>query len=107
MPPNGVSMRVPPANGFAGSAVWQLAQSPAIASALPRAMVSATGSVCARPAVDAVHKSTHARITRWAQCRPGTDLSPLGGIIARNHRGWVGAARFAREAPNDTIRKAG
>jgi mono/diheme cytochrome c family protein len=29
MPPKGVAIRVPPANGFAGSAVWQLPQSPA------------------------------------------------------------------------------
>jgi len=45
MAPNGVSMRLPPANGFEGSAVWQLPQSPASVSALPLAMVSGDGGV--------------------------------------------------------------
>ena len=44
MAPNGVSIRLPPAKGLAGSAVWQLAHSPASVSALPRARVSAVGS---------------------------------------------------------------
>src|ERR1700694_3986507 len=80
-------MRLPPANGWEGSAVWQLAQSAASVSALPRAMVSAEGSACALPKLNAVHKSTTARIARTARYRPSTNLSLLGGTIARNHVG--------------------
>src|SRR5260370_31291004 len=84
----GVSLRLPPANGFEGSAVWQLAQSAACVSALPRATVAAEGSACALPKmVNAVHKSTTARIARMAQCRSCINWSLLGGIIARNHVG--------------------
>jgi hypothetical protein len=75
---------LPPANGFAGSAVWQLAQPPAIVSPLPRAMVSADGSDRAMPRLNAVHKSTMARIAGFAQRRPCTGWSPVGRSIARN-----------------------
>ena len=71
--PNGVSIFFPPANGFAGSVVWQLAQSAASVNALPRAMVSAEGSACAWPKPNAVHKSRIARIARIARYGPCAD----------------------------------
>src|ERR1700730_12690298 len=63
-------MRFPPANGFAGSAVWQLVQSPASTSALPCAMVSSEGSAFAWPAASALHKMRGARIARIAGAHP-------------------------------------
>src|ERR1700730_10315662 len=63
-------MRFPPANGFAGSAVWQLVQSPASTSALPCAMVSSEGSAFAGPAASALHKMRGARIARIAGVHP-------------------------------------
>src|SRR5271169_2433708 len=84
MPPNGVSMRLPPAKGLAGSAVWQLAQLPASASALPRAIVSFDGSAHAKPALNAVHKTRAARIAHVPNCRTCIDRSPLGLQYTRN-----------------------
>src|SRR5437899_6061016 len=86
-------MRLPPANGFEGWAVWQLAQSAASVSTLPRAIVSAEGSACVLPWADAVHKNTIARIARLARCRRCTNLFPPGGTITRNH-GGEGATSF-------------
>src|ERR1700739_3566883 len=57
-------MRFPPARGFAGSSVWQLAQSPASTSALPWAMISSDGSAAANCAADAPHKNNPTRIAR-------------------------------------------
>jgi hypothetical protein len=49
---------LPPANGFAASAVWQPAQSAASTRVLPRAIKAAdTGSAWAWPHTSAVHKS--------------------------------------------------
>src|SRR6266481_7715219 len=83
MLPKGVSMRFPPANGLAGSVVWQLAQSPASVSALPCAIISAEGSDLAGPAASALHKSRIARIARIAQYRPCTICLPLGLYSAK------------------------
>jgi hypothetical protein len=67
MPPKGVSIRLPPASGFAASAVWQLAQSAASTSALPRAIVSGEGGSARAPAqANALHKSTTQRVIRIA-----------------------------------------
>jgi hypothetical protein len=58
-----VSIRFPPAKGFWGSAVWQLAQSPASASALPWAMISADGEAArAAPTANALHKNKQKNI---------------------------------------------
>src|SRR5713226_6481581 len=91
-------MRLPPASGFEGSAVWQLAQSAASVSALPRATVSAEGAACALPKLNAVHKSTTARIARLARCRPWTNLLLLGGVIARNPVGESATSFRAKAA---------
>src|SRR6202161_2487271 len=81
-------MRFPPANGFAGSAVWQLAQSPASTSALPWAMVSAEGTddcASASPQLNAVHKNAISQIARIARCRDGTKGS-FRRYITQNRR---------------------
>src|SRR5579859_6538290 len=100
MPPNGVSIRFPPAKGFAGSAVWQLPQSPASVSALPLAIVSGDGSA-AMAGLDAVHKT---RVTRIAGpphrcCR--IDRSPVFGSIAAK----PALRRFAAAFFHDTTAK--
>ena len=67
-------------NGFAGSAVWQLAQSPASVRALPWAMVSADGPAASAAPASAVHKKRFTRIVRTAQYRLGTD-GPSGRAL--------------------------
>src|SRR6202030_164627 len=84
-------MRVPPAHGFAGSAVWQLMQSPASTSALPCAMISSEGSASAGPAASAPHKNRGARIARIA----GQIQLTVGKGIARKQ----GLTLFRRRAP--------
>src|SRR5271169_968159 len=84
MPPNGVSTRLPPAKGLAGSAVWQLAQLPVSVSVLPRSIVSFDGSARARPRLNAVHKTTVARIAHVPNCRTCIDRSLLGLQYTRN-----------------------
>src|SRR5579862_1711385 len=84
--PNGVSIRFPPANGFAGSAVWQLPQSPASVSALPLAMVSGDGGAgsWARAALDAVHKRAAIRIAAALCCQWRVEGYPMAVSITRN-----------------------
>src|SRR5882724_7713366 len=103
MPPNGVSIRFPPARGFAGSAVWQLPQSPVSLSALPSAIVSAEGSASARPRPNAVHKIIVARIACVAPCHPCINRSPATSLC----RETLGRAlrRFATALGHDTTRK--
>src|SRR6478752_4698313 len=58
-------MRLPPAKGFEGSAVWQLMQSPATANTLPRAMDSSDGSAAhALESANALHNIRLQRIAR-------------------------------------------
>src|SRR6478735_5755071 len=64
MAPKGVSMRLPPVNGLARSAVWQLAQSPVSVSALPLAITSADGSALPSRQKNALHKTKPTRIAR-------------------------------------------
>src|SRR4051794_16962791 len=83
MPPNGVSMRLPPARGLAGSAVWQLAQSAGSTSALPRAIASGEAG-SARAQAGAAHKSavprTLQRIARIALFRPPHHRAVVGAL---------------------------
>src|SRR4051794_33613137 len=81
MPPNGVSIRLPPAKGLAGWRVWQLAQSPASTSDLPRAIVSADGSAASAGAASAPHKIRATRIA-VTLCGGRCIHSPLQRIIA-------------------------
>src|SRR5579871_2779260 len=85
MPPNGVSIRFPPANGRVGSAVWQLAQSPATVSALPLAITSGDGgtgsSALAWPQLNAVHKRPM-RIAHLSHRHARIDRSPVQASIA-------------------------
>src|SRR4029077_19471285 len=83
MAPNGVSSRLPPAKGFAGSVVWQLLQSAASVSDLPRAIVSLEGSARAGISPNALHKNKVARIARILLRRPCFDGCPFGKSIAR------------------------
>src|ERR1700752_378169 len=62
--PKGVSIRFPPAKGLVGSAVWQLAQSPASTSALPCSTASSEGSAGKARAPNAPHKNKQAKIVR-------------------------------------------
>src|SRR5580692_3331640 len=82
-------MRLPPAKGFAGSAVWQLVQSPASTSPLPCAMVSSEGSAFAWPAASALHKMRGARIARIAghiQLMVGKGIARKDGVtLFRRH----------------------
>src|SRR5665213_759767 len=102
-------MRFPPANGFAGSVVWQLAQSPASTMALPWAMVSGEGvDDCARASrqMNAVHKNGISRIARIAQCRDRTKGS-LGRYTAKPKdkiEGMITPRHFAPGLSNDTNR---
>src|ERR1700693_317351 len=100
-------MRFPPANGFAGSAVWQAAQAPAMASALPRARVSAEGSDCALAPLNAVHKISAARIACIMRRRPCTILSPVGASIARKGAGVRKVVSPRRPAATQTEKAAG
>ena len=84
-----------PANGFEGSAVWQLAQSAASAIALPRAMVSADGSARAPSNTDAVHKSTPAKNRSPDAMGSLHQFASLAVIIPRNSGG--GSATSFRE----------
>src|ERR1700678_134633 len=81
MPPNGVGILFPPANGFEGSAVWQLPQSPASVSALPLAITSGGGSA-AVTGLDAVHKNRVTRIAGPSHRCLRIDQSPVFGSIA-------------------------
>src|ERR1700722_904055 len=81
MLPKGVAIRFPPANGFAGSAVWQLPPSPASVSALPLAMVSGGGSAAAT-GLDAVHKNRVTRIAGPSHPCLRIGPSPVFGSIA-------------------------
>src|SRR5579872_169642 len=77
MAPNGVSIRLPPANGLEGSAVWQLAQSPATLSTSPLAIVSLEGSAPAFR-LNALHKERLRRIARPSRRHPCIERpSPL------------------------------
>src|ERR1700682_3410515 len=95
-------MRLPPANGFAGSAVWQLAQSPASVSALPCAMISAEGSARHSPETNAVHKRKQARIARMV------DVVPAPIDPSRRYSAKASVTRaprhFAPGLPDDTNR---
>ena len=96
--PNGVSIRFPPANGFAGSAVWQLAQSPATTSALPRAMVSADGSAASRRARMHCTKRGPTRIARIdAMSAVAASIRPVRRIIEASRR--FARKPFARHKP--------
>src|SRR5262249_50671558 len=84
------SIRFPPANGLAGSAVWQPAQSPASTRALPRAMVSCNGSLAA-VSVTALHNARQrttgqariARIARYSPCdQPRGPAMRAGQLMA-------------------------
>jgi hypothetical protein len=104
--PKGVSIRLPPANGFEGSAVWQLAQSAASAIALPRAMVSAEGSARAQSTTDAVHKSTLARIVSPMRLGRCTDLPP-SALLYRETQVAAASRRFASVGHGDTTGNPG
>src|ERR1700742_4649682 len=98
-------MRTPPAKGLAGSAVWQLAQSPASTSALPWAIVSADGSAArVGTSVNALHKIDRPRrIARIAKPSLARPYAVTG--ISKNRPDNEALRHFVPSPRDDTNRK--
>src|SRR5579864_6369318 len=100
MAPNGVSIGLPPAKGLEGSAVWQLAQSPATVSTSPLVIVSLEGSAPAFR-LNALHKARLGRIVRPPHRHPCIDRPPAPCNMAQKPQ----SRRFAPPIFRDTTAK--
>ncbi len=105
--PNGVSMRLPPANGFAGSAVWQLAQSPAIGQRLAARDILGGGSALAGGLRRADERSCTKATERESSALSDVVPAPIDlfGRYSAKADGGGTSCHFAPGLPDDTNRK--